>query len=461
MSVVWQLCMVLGLGAFSRYPPATMISRLPLTGTLYDDVQGTYALFVRDSSAYSADGQEVPPHTPRFETFAAFDNVEFETLSNGSNIAVYAHIGGTLYGSEYSPDCEWSGTLYFSTNGVNWQSLNEFHNTVRSAHVTDQGTLLVATARCQPVRIYRSEDGGQTFTVVAEFPYGRTVRHWGWAGQGDEVYITFHNGRYSSNNPRRIYRSLDDGRTWELFYEPPNQEGVHAHAIAFDPENRVVYYCHGDDLKGILRSADEGQTWEVLSLIDQPTGAVNRPDGVFFLSDTYRTAIITELDKSTGELLGRANLPEGPWGWHLLDDGGIMYAALQDYWFGKQGMVLASPDGRHWGILRRFSSGEQGPYSFAGTTELGYQWAVYLGVPDSPAVNVRFRTPTIKTVPGIRLEPGLVNLLASPEESSAEGGVGGWYAEQGGVLEQVTDRSHRGPRLRAQCGQPGAVPVGC
>ena len=224
-------------------------------------------------------------------------------------------------------------------------------------------------------------------------------------------------------------------------------DGVHAHAIAFEANTRTVYYCHGDGNSEILWSDDEGQNWQTASFVDQPTGAFARDDGIFFGSDTGNGLFITELDPTTGELYSRVHLIPGKYVWHMMDDNGIAYAASYDYQYLKRGMILASRDARHWGILRRFPVGEAGPYYFTGATEQGYQWGLYRTVDGGPPynwMNFRFRPPTIETIPGLRIEPGIVNLLDTPQSSSAEDSTVGWVPDDGAVLEWVSDRVHSG-----------------
>lgn len=115
----------------------------------------------------------------------------------------------------------------------------------RAAVVLSSGTILVFYDH-----IYRSVDGGRTFSVVpntdGESLPGGFPSSVGYAvGQGDTVYF----GEYTTAarpHEVRVARGTDDGQTWTVAHTFPSGDIFHIHSITYDGFRNRFWIAAGD-----------------------------------------------------------------------------------------------------------------------------------------------------------------------------------------------------------------------
>jgi hypothetical protein len=99
--------------------------------------------------------------------------------------------------------------------------------------------------------IWRSIDGGNNFQQVHK------LRHFGPGigrgvlpqGMTEDDQGTFYYGEYFMNKdhgPVFVYRSLDDGKNWEVMHSFKSGEIRHIHALEFDPYTHTLWIATGD-----------------------------------------------------------------------------------------------------------------------------------------------------------------------------------------------------------------------
>jgi photosystem II stability/assembly factor-like uncharacterized protein len=124
--------------------------------------------------------------------------------------------------------------------------------------------------------VFRSEDGGQTWTLVGLEESDRIGRVLIDPRNPDRVFAAALGRLYTPGGQRGVYRSDDGGDTWQLVlagendltgyvdlaFQPGNPDVVYA--AAWERIRRPWNFVEGGDGTGIWRSTDGGDTWERL-----------------------------------------------------------------------------------------------------------------------------------------------------------------------------------------------------
>ncbi|MEO5931520.1 MAG: hypothetical protein ABIR47_16420 [Candidatus Kapaibacterium sp.] len=137
-----------------------------------------------------------------------------------------------------------------------------------------------------------------------------------------------------------IYRSTDDGGTWQWFpiLDPTTKR--YAKAIIALKDNSIIAGC-GD---GGFRSTDRGESWE--SVLDQPdlSAGFYSPDGRALLRSLYGQ-IYVSADNGTSwadaKIDGLSNVPNG----YAIDGDGSLLAST------TSGLYRSTDQGLHWSQL--------------------------------------------------------------------------------------------------------------
>jgi len=457
------------LGVSHPAAAAERISALLTRGTLRDDVTGVEARFTRDSMAVLNNGQPVASGAPRFEPMA-ISTVHAEdwltTLpSPGPRCLYNGRFLGIMSMYHNNPG---SKTLWISDDAVTWSALYTFQYDVMSVFVTPGNALLVCTYRPSPGRLYRSEDGGQTFNLVQILPARSSyVRHWSYDVLDGAIFVGEYGDKNLPNNARHVLRSTDDGRTWQIVYAPPETQGYHVHKILADPYDHCVWHTTGDSgHNSIRRSCDAGTNWEAVAVGDAPTSAVARPEAIYWGGDfnVDSWATVERWDRFTGQSAATLYVDKAGYVWDMLHYKNVMYATLYHYQLTVTPTLWASRNGSEWVMLREFPLGQSGLEIF-GPVRDGWMHNSYLDGQQPGYLGYRYRPPRVRSISGLRVEPEATNGLASVQLSSAEEGLTGWYAYNwgGGSGSQVawdTTTAHHGNASVHVTSAPGSFRPG-
>lgn len=144
--------------------------------------------------------------------------------------------------------------------------------------------------------IWRSTDGGNTFRQVYKLRHhgigeGRGVMPQGMAEDDDGV---FYYGEYflnSDRGPVLVYRSVDDGKNWEVAHRFKPGEIRHIHSLQFDPYTKSLWITTGDrDHECMIGySIDKAATFQKVGSGSQKWRAVSllfTNDSVFWGTDS-------------------------------------------------------------------------------------------------------------------------------------------------------------------------------
>jgi uncharacterized protein (TIGR03437 family) len=220
-----------------------------------------------------------------------------------------------------------AGVFKSADAGVTWQQMSlqfSLGYTFRIAlHPTDPLTLFVA----RDSGIWRTSDGGNTWTHVLSALSGGNGTYTDVAVDANTPNLVFaalaDSDGVAANG---VYRSLDGGNTWTLLTALPSGAGVGRMTIAKTPASSqtvcVLVSNINGTLNGMYRSDDSGATWHSLAV----------PPGLFFngrvTNGAYDQLLVMDPTSTSIIYLG---------GWDLYrsGDGGQTWTALSLDQFGQ------------------------------------------------------------------------------------------------------------------------------
>jgi len=273
--------------------------------------------------------------------------------------------------------------LYKSKDyGDTWEKVYEFSKEIQGIHFTKHGSLLVSISTdrwaCEEDgQLFRSRDKGVSFELVLDFKSG-VATSWNMASDDRGfVYVSEYGYKRLPNNSRRIYRSKDDGLTWELIYSPEEQDQYHNHIVVIDNQNSdIIYQSVGDYHNAcIMKSTDGGNTWKVIVRGYHPTSAVQFDDYIVWGLDSSPYCGIAILDKKSDIIENTFILPEGYGGsvYDMLYANDVIYAGFLSYaGYEWDGTIFISKDkGKTWEKYANWPKTPEQAIGFLKFTALG------------------------------------------------------------------------------------------
>ena len=184
----------------------------------------------------------------------------------------------------------------------------------------------------------------------------RNVLHRGVAVTARGIYL----GEYG-RNPRRwpvpIYRSRDDGRSWEVAYEFAAGSIRHVHGVFRDPYSDRLWMPTGDragecylvssdhDFTDVVRYGDGSQAWRTVTLFFDPDRIV------WAMDSEHETSHLQIFDRRTGSLTRGCAFPGPVWYGKRLADGRALVQTTAEIGAGvrrQQACVFISSDLVEW-----------------------------------------------------------------------------------------------------------------
>jgi hypothetical protein len=169
----------------------------------------------------------------------------------------------------------------------------------RLLYVTSKGTIFISppdrAVDTTQWGLYCSRDGGKTWKCSLGRPAWRMTED----DQGALYVGNYEKDRFQESD---LYKSTDDGETWQTVFQDPTTD--HVHTVGFDPSTQKMYMALGDSRsRGQLVSSDHGQTWQTLARgpWEGHTDLGFTSDYIFWGTDN-RTGILLRQDKSTDAL---------------------------------------------------------------------------------------------------------------------------------------------------------------
>lgn len=232
-------------------------------------------------------------------------------------------------------------------NGATWEPLHQFPEAYSWCEQLDNGELLVSVGtNPSPRSLYVSTGWGtgtvtweKTLTAVA--PYAYFAEAWGVSHHANIVLVAEYgpktptwNGVTVEDPARRVWLSLDYGRTWTQIFDLIQYlqtdrgiaapTGQHLHGVAWDPYWDRIWVTFGDDTNGTVFSDDLGKTWNTAdwgpnySSPRQAVGIVPMKDCILLGSDGTPNGV-WRIDRAPGKHSGAYTIEDA---WTVPDDQG-------------------------------------------------------------------------------------------------------------------------------------------
>lgn len=132
--------------------------------------------------------------------------------------------------------------------------------------------------------IWRTEDGGDSWTFVADPPLGTSLYRVAYAGNGVFVAV---------GEPGAVWRSIDGGRTWQaVTLNVALGFANRIRDVAFDPSGSGIGLAVVNGPVKLLRTTDFGATWQAVTNL--PPSVQDAPDVVAFAS--ARRVVLLDAD---------------------------------------------------------------------------------------------------------------------------------------------------------------------
>lgn len=135
--------------------------------------------------------------------------------------------------------------------------------------------------------IFRSADDGESWSQVRSLRTDTElmgVGSWTFDPTNDDVYY----GEYGTSGlNHRVYRSTDDGETWNNYHEFDSSTLRHIHALEYDDVSDYIYIMTGDTESdaGIYRTDGNGTVEPVYVNSQSESGYAARSIGMMFFDD--------------------------------------------------------------------------------------------------------------------------------------------------------------------------------
>lgn len=140
-------------------------------------------------------------------------------------------------------------------------------------------------------KVYVSDTSLTTWTLAFTFPAGYTSVNYGHSKYKNIILLCSYGPKSTTNSPRFVYASFDNGDTFSKIYEGVSRDGYHVHHAVYDPWADRILVSEGDTLaRQISYSDNRGLTWtkvwpNSIGRI-QPTVIVPTPYGIVFGGDS-------------------------------------------------------------------------------------------------------------------------------------------------------------------------------
>lgn len=191
----------------------------------------------------------------------------------------------------------------------------------------------------------------------------RNVLHGGIAVTGHGLYA----GEYGRNKAREavpVWRSMDDGRSWQICYEFPAGSIKHVHGVFADPNSDSLWLPTGDfagecylaeakdpGFAAVTMHGDGSQRWRAVTLLFEPDRIICPMDS------QLETSHLQVFDRASGRLTEHGAFPGPVWYGKRFQDGTALLQTTVEIGAGVKSRdchLYHSEDLQEWTSIAQF-----------------------------------------------------------------------------------------------------------
>jgi hypothetical protein len=303
--------------------------------------------------------------------------------------------------------------------------LSTFPEQIVGIHVMTGGRIIVSTDMDHwnprtPCRVYLSEDRCQTFGIIKTLPHSGAI-WWSMASDSRGNLYVGEYGPKEKSRSKRVWKSPDLGKTWEVIFTAPDVDDVHIHLVKTDPYTGDLWVTHGDARDGVYVSRNQGRTWTLITR-SQPTAMVFGKVKIYFGEDKPHRGAVSVYDRATGKYLKnifkctKYGNYAGPVYDMTLGSNNILYVPFMKYPFLKHRPSLWIGDGKQWNLIMECVDANgrfEGFENIAGPDKFGYIYTKGYRLKDFSSLPLKSPLPLTPPDNAV-IVPGKTTLTWSP-----------------------------------------------
>ena len=206
------------------------------------------------------------------------------------------------------------------------------------------------SASADAIKMFRSTDGGANWSEISNIDLTGYIQSIQFAESNDgNQYLFVKTAIGGTLELNSLYRSLDNGNSWDLLPTIPSSGGIYYDLVCL-PSNQVVVGAHG----GLYISEDQGSDWEravFANVSSRVTTVAATPDNLLYIGQEDFGIHQQEDNSDNWRLLNEGLASNLNMGTIFKSKDGTLYTGMDVQWTSEYNIkyIYSSTDGgAHW-----------------------------------------------------------------------------------------------------------------